>query len=141
MQTNQESNKIWKKSLSHAINIAQVDISQPTQSYLADMLDKNMLNVQFNETPASIEWLQKQINHKKTHTVGDKCLIVVGLFPHIAQNSTSIDFYITMGKKSYAHAARNTSTNDTEKKIFNELSKKFISISQTLALIKQPPHR
>ncbi len=141
MQTNQESNKIWKKSLSHAINIAQADISQPAQSYLADMLDKNMLNVQFNETPASTEWLQEQINHKKTHTVGDKCLIIVGLFPHIAQNTTSIDFYITMGKEAYTYAAKSTSTNDTEKQIFNELSKKFISISQTLALIKQPPHR
>ena len=140
MQTNQESNKIWKKSLSHAIKIAQADISQPAQSYLTDMLDKNMLNVQFNETPASIDWLQKQINHKKTHTVGDKCLIIVGLFPNIAQETTSIDFYITMGKEAYAHAAKSTRTNNTEKEIFNELSKKFISISQTLALIKQPPH-
>ena len=141
MQTNQESNKIWKKSLSHAIKIAQVDISQPAQSYLTDMLDKNMLNVQFNETPASIEWLQKQINHKKTHAVGDKCLIIVGLFPHIAQNTTSIDFYITMGKEAYTHAAKNTYANNTKKEIFNELSRKFISISQILALIKQPPHQ
>lgn len=141
MQPNQESNSIWKKSLSYAISIARADISKPAQSYLADMLDKNMLNIQFNETPASTEWLQEQTNHKTTHKVGDKCLIIVGLFPDIAQNTTSIDFYITMGKEAYTHAARNTHTNNTEKEIFNELSRKFISISQILALIKQPPHQ
>lgn len=140
MHTNQDSNKIWKQSLSHAMNIAQIDISQSTQAYLADILDQNMLNVQFHEIPASTEWLQEQKNHKSTHKVGDKCLIIVGLFPNIAQTTTSIDFYITLGKKAYQHAANRTHTSDTEKKIFNELDEKFISISQTIALIKQPPH-
>ena len=137
MQSNHDTTEMWKKILSQAINTSNLAISEYTQYYLANMINHNMKNTNFNSTPASTEWLQYVNNHKKSQHLGDKCLLIIGLFPEIAKQTTSINFYILMGKKAYGYAAKNPEITEKEKQILLELENKFIPIGKTIALIKK----
>ena len=140
---NRKSLDIWQIQIDRALKESNLSLENYTKSYLAQVLNQQMLNQDLvGHNAISRLWLdaleEKNFNKKKIQDTGDRCLIICGLFPNQAQiRNTSITHYITIGKTAYASLANHNANPSIENSLFLELNHKFIAISQTIAIMKR----
>jgi hypothetical protein len=67
--------------------------------------------------------------------VGDRCLLIAGLFPRLAnRRRVSTDYYIDLGRGAYATASVRAPR--CERELFAELAQGFHSLVDVLAAIR-----
>ncbi|MDF1756735.1 MAG: hypothetical protein P1U74_00305 [Legionellaceae bacterium] len=119
----------WYALVNEAQASTQLALNEDTESYLVFLLQRFSQNPQLAESIIAIDFLEsmaannsKQIEQLKV--VGDKSLLLCGLFPGIAtRRSLSVDYYADMGQAAYL------SVSELQKKssanLFLELSEHF----------------
>ena len=107
------------------------------ESYLILTLDKFMLDKTLMDTPIAIDFLKSiqvtssQSNHK-LRKVGDRCLIISGLFPERASKiNLSVSYYIDIGQQAYLTLAERSNIK-FDPELFQNLGLKFLDIKEVL---------
>ena len=121
-------------SIHQAIIVSNCKLTEPTERYIADVLNHHMRDQSLTKTPIDIAWLEPTGSEKeaviKYQNIGNKCLIICGLFPQQASHyNTNIAHYQHVGQSAYHFVANSKKPSSIEFELFSELSEQFIIIT------------
>lgn len=130
----------WYALVSEAEAATQLVLSENAESYLVFLLQRFAQNPQLAESVIATEFLEsmatfgkKQI--EKLKTVGDKSLLLCGLFPGVAERrNVNLDYYVGMGKAAYLTVSE--LQNNPESELFLDLSNHFPNLQHVLQAIR-----
>lgn len=130
----------WYALVSEAEAATQLALNENTESYLVFLLQRFSQAPQLAESTLAIDFLEsmatfgkKQI--EKLTIVGDKSLLLCGLFPGVAQKrNVNLDYYVDMGKAAYLSVSE--LQNKPASDLFFDLSKNFPSLQAILQAIR-----
>lgn len=130
----------WYALVSEAEEATQLVLSENTESYLVFLLQRFAQNPQLAESVLATEFLEsmstfgkKQV--EKLKTVGDKSLLLCGLFPGVAERrNVNLDYYVGMGKAAYLTVSE--LQNNQESELFLDLSNHFPNLQHVLQAIR-----
>lgn len=124
------------------INEAQVKnniiLEVDTESYLVFLLMRYTSQADLEQSSLALDFLEskkssgsKQI--ELLRSVGDKSLIISGLFPGlIKRKPINITYYIDMGQSSYMTLSE---SHDVDSKLYYQLSQQFVKLQTILSSI------
>ncbi len=130
----------WYALVSEAEASTQIVLNENTESYLVFLLQRFSQSPQLAESILAIDFLEsmscigkKQI--EKLIVVGDKSLLLSGLFPGVAQKrNVTLDYYVDMGKAAYLSVSELQSKPESE--LYLDLSKHFPNLQTILQAIR-----
>ena len=114
-----------------------VHLDDTIQSYLILTLDNFVKDEALVDLPVAIEYLrtltiEKEKSNQKLRRVGDRCLILSGLFPdHAEKLNVSISYFIEIGRQAYLTLA-DRAIFKIDPKLFYNLGFHFVDIKELL---------
>lgn len=97
----------WYALVTEAEVASHLNLNENTESYLVFLLQRFAQSPHFLETTVAMDFLHAlqgptQLQIEQLKAVGDKSLLVCGLFPGLAeQRHVSVDYYSQMGQTAY----------------------------------------
>ena len=134
----QSGDIIWKSLVQEAQIIEGLHLNQLIQEYLIMMLIRHTKLTRFNEEPVAVSYLKSQkyrgqVKRNAIQSVGDRCLILSGLYPDIITNKTiDIDYLTSIGQSAY-HDLHGIIKDDLT---FKQLAIEFTNLQRTLASMR-----
>ncbi|OGV34541.1 MAG: hypothetical protein A3E88_01930 [Legionellales bacterium RIFCSPHIGHO2_12_FULL_35_11] len=130
----------WYALVNEAQAASQLALNENTESYLVFLLQRFSQNPQLTESVVAIDFLEsmhldgkKQV--EKLKTVGDKSLLLSGLFPGIIdKRNLSIEYYTDMGKLAYLSASELQKNAAAD--LYLELSQHFLNLQCVLQAMR-----
>jgi len=107
------------------------------ENYVILTLDKFMNDNSLITTPIALEFLKtlkitSRASNHRLRKIGDRCLILSGLFPeHIQKTNVSTTYYITIGQQAYLTLADRAHLK-LGPELFYKLGLKFVDIKELL---------
>lgn len=133
---NSSSLALWHDIVLEAEKVCDIALEEELESYLvflmirytgAPEVAKKIIATDFLEGVQ----LQNNMRALALQNVGDKCLIVSGLFPRVAvKRLVKISYFVHLGQSSYATISKNHDD------IYSLLSKQFVTLMDILQSIK-----
>ena len=130
----------WYSLVSEAEAATQLALNENTESYLVFLLQRFSQDPQLAETTIAIDFLESMSTYgkrqiEKLTVVGDKSLLLCGLFPGVVEKrNVSLDYYVDMGKAAYLSVSELQSKPESD--LFLDLSKYFPSLQAILQAIR-----
>lgn len=130
----------WYALVSEAEAATQLVLNENTESYLVFLLQRFAHAPQLAESILALDFLEsmaafgkKQI--EKLTVVGDKSLLLCGLFPGVVERrNVQLDYYVDMGKAAYLSVSELQNTPDSE--LFLDLSTNFPNLQTILQALR-----
>lgn len=103
----------WYSLLSETEAKCQLELGQELESYLVYLLLRFMNKSELYESSLALDFLRALQTHNSLRSmflrdVGDKCLIISGLYPGFTvKRGLSEDYFKNLGINAYYHAAKN----------------------------------
>ena len=123
----------------------EVNLSETVEHYLVAMLMRHIDHTELLESILAIEFLNSQQQPTqqrkvKLQVVGDKCLLLSGLFPgFVAKRNVTEDYLISLGRTAYHHLHEHSHNSNHHYSLYFELAHQFIPAKSTLAAIRHVP--
>lgn len=136
---NDSSLILWHEVIKTAENRCSISLNDDLEAYLISLL------IRYSNKPevaqqifakAYLEALQKRSNQRNEslQTVGDKCLLYAGLFPHHAEKRhVKITYFVDLGRSAYAGISK------TANDLYWALALQFVALMDVLQSIRQSP--
>ena len=108
---------LWVDLVHEAEHDASAPLGEELESYLVFLLIAHMRDTHLHRNAIAIDYLLAKAQpgkrqREELRTVGDRCLLLAGLYPEQAQQRmVGLDYFIAMGSQAYnelAHALRAT---------------------------------
>lgn len=127
----------WYELVKETQDLTGVFFDDEISSYLILTLDKYTLDISLLDRPISTEYLKaleisSALNIQNLRKVGDRCLIISGLFPDRARKIISVRYYTEMGQQAYLAV----SDRHTNSSLFYNLGLKFVEIKDVLTAMR-----
>lgn len=112
------------------------------ESYLILTLDRFVKDENLFDVPLALEFLNSvnfrtSYSNQKLRRVGDRCLILAGLFPeHAGKVNVSEKYFIEIGQQAYLTLADRSSIK-IDPKLFYQLGFRFIDITEVLGAMRK----
>ena len=112
-------------------------LDEHIESYLILTLDNFVKDEALIDLPIAVEYLRtlnlsKESASQKLRKVGDRCLILSGLFPnHAEKSNVSLSYFIDIGRQAYLTLADRTNFK-IDLKLFYNLGFRFIDLKELL---------
>ncbi len=127
---------LWHDSVREAVLHLDTALDEALESYLV------MTLMAYTQTPLSghvaeqfLASNQELLIEENLRDVGDRCLLMSGLFPeHAKSRLVSEDYYPSIGRTAYATVAERT--NMSQVALFEDLSASFMLLSRTLRAMR-----
>lgn len=126
----------WHTLICDAEQSCHTHLGEQLQSYLVFLLMRYTKQAQLAETIVALEYLHSlettgQHQQDSLQSVGDQCLLFVGLFPRIAQRRrVKMRYYVDMGVQAYSVLAASSST--FKATLFDDLAQHFVILMDVL---------
>jgi hypothetical protein len=130
----------WQSLVQEAQNASRIELTEDLQSYLVFLLMRFLHETELTDKPIALEFLetlhqQGQIQQYNLREVGDKCLLISGFFPGLAQRRVvELKYYIDLGQGAYSALSYLTGKSYSE--LYGHLSKDFIPLVDILQTIR-----
>lgn len=135
----------WQGLVIDAKHKIQKDLDEHLECYLVITLDEYTTEMSYIQNALAFDYL-----HGLTHTsvqphdtmrhVGDKCLILAGLFPEQAQHrNVSLDYFIHMGQNAYHAVAEVVYDIQLDRALFAKLGSQFTELIDILHVMRFMP--
>lgn len=131
----------WQSLVQEAGHSRSFPLTEELESYLVFLLIRFMEKPEFIKSILALEFLEgaqnmPHQNREQLRDVGDKCLLISGLFPGRAQRKrVKISYFVNLGQSAYALLS------DQSKKEIGELYKSleagFVSLMDVLHIIRE----
>jgi hypothetical protein len=103
--------ELWQALVREAAQRRGVVLDEHEESYLGFVLIRHQRDQQFAARTLALDWLaaheeRAQARADALRDVGDRCLLVAGLYPELAQRRrVSEDYFVELGGGAYAGVA------------------------------------
>jgi len=134
----------WYALVNEAQAATQLMLNENTESYLVFLLQRFSHTPQLIESIIAIDFLESmsiagQQQIEQLRAVGDKSLLLCGLFPGIAtRRQLTLDYYTGMGQAAYLTVSELQDHSTAE--LYYQLSEYFISMQKILQAMRGDFH-
>ncbi|MFN3703541.1 hypothetical protein [Thermomonas sp.] len=134
---------LWQSAVREAETRSATALDEAQESYLVFVLLRHQNDPDLLARVQALEWLRAQESLGRTRTdalrdVGDRCLLIAGLYPALAQRRrVSVDYFTTLGRGAYrdvAEACRNAYA-----ELFAQLAAHYEALVQVLRGLRDGP--
>lgn len=135
------STELWQSLITESATSRGVKLDEHEQSYLGFVLIRHLRDEQLGARVMSLDWLHAQDEIGRTRAdalrdVGDRCLLIAGLFPRLAERRhVSPDYFTTLGRGAYAGVAECTRSGYAD--LFAQLAGAFLRLVDVLGHLRQ----
>ncbi len=127
---------LWYDLVRDGASRAGTRLPESVESYLVFVLQRHQRDVALGGRTIALERLDAndrigQLRADALRDVGDRCLLIAGLFPRLAERRrVGPDYYAAMGRSAYAGVAAATRAGYAE--LFAQLAQAFNAMRQVL---------
>lgn len=137
--------ELWQALLREAGERIGEPLDEPRESYLVFVLLRHQRDERLLARIQAMEWLYAQeqsgqVRRDALRDVGDRCLLIAGLYPNLAaRRRVSTDYFIELGRSAYFGVA------DTGRSayaaLFEQLAQSYRVLVRTLRAVRKdaPP--
>lgn len=134
---------LWQAAVREAETRSATPLDETQESYLVFVLLRHQNDPELLARVQALEWLRAQECTGRTRAdalrdVGDRCLLIAGLYPALAQRRrVSVDYFTTLGRGAYrdvAEACRNAYAD-----LFAQLAAHYDALVQVLRGLRDGP--
>jgi len=129
---------LWHDLVREGEHRRHLALGEMLEAYLVFALIRHCNDASLMRHTMALDWLAAQERPRtpdRLRDVGDRCLLIAGLFPRLAdRRRVSADYYIELGRGAYASAAERAPR--CERSLFAELALAFHSLVDVLAAIR-----
>ncbi len=134
---------LWQSAVREAEARSATPLDETQESYLVFVLLRHQNDPDLLARVQALEWLRAQECSGRTRAdalrdVGDRCLLIAGLYPALAQRRrVSVDYFTTLGRGAYrdvAEACRNAYA-----ELFAQLAAHYDALVQVLRGLREGP--
>ncbi|GGA44807.1 hypothetical protein [Dyella nitratireducens] len=128
--------ELWQALMQEAYGQTGRRLDESSESYLVFVLLRYQADHQLLSHTQGVEWLQalELVGRARTDAlrdVGDRCLLVAGLFPGLAERRrVSVDYFITIGRSAYQGVA--DATRQAYAGLYEQLARSYHELVRTL---------
>lgn len=133
--------ELWHHLLRDAESRSHVPLDEQQESYLLFVLLRHQNDADLLARIQALEWLRAQENVGQLRAdalrdVGDRCLLVAGLFPQLAQRRrVSVDYFVTLGRSAYRDVA--AACRNAYAELFAQLAAHYEALVQVLRGLRE----
>lgn len=130
----------WLSLVHEAQKQSQIQLEEDLESYLVFLLMRFTANTELASSVLGLEFLESQqatgaAKQNQLRDVGDKCLLVSGMFPGRAESRrVKLSYFVHLGQSAYSSLSTHSENNLA--KLFSELSLSFIHLRDVLHTIR-----
>lgn len=131
----------WHRVVSEAVRHTAADLDEDCESYLVFLLMRYLRRSELSGSVLALEFLeslhqqQTSLRRDALQGVGDRCLILAGLFPEqAARRRVRLSYFVNLGKTAYGEVAERTP--ETTAALFNELAEAFVVLIDVLHAVR-----
>lgn len=132
--------ELWRDVVREAEDRADRALDEGRESYLVFVLQRHQQDAFLLARTQALEWLsaQEQVGTARADAlrdVGDRCLLIAGLFPGVAaRRRVSVDYYIDLGSGAYDEVAHCTRAGYSE--LFAQLARSYRDLVLVLRAVR-----
>ena len=135
--------ELWQALVHEAGARARTPLDDTRESYLVFVLLRYQRDDTLLARTQALEWLEAQarvgsIRADALRDVGDRCLLIAGMFPQLAvRRHVQSDYFVNLGRGAYlevAHASRNAYAT-----LFEQLAYSYQDLVRTLRALRRAP--
>jgi hypothetical protein len=132
--------QLWHEVVREAEDRSGRALGEERESYLVFVLQRHLQDAYLLARTQALEWLaaQEQIGSARADAlrdVGDRCLLIAGLFPGLAaRRRVSVDYYIDLGSGAYDEVARSTRASYAD--LFAQLARGYRELVLVLRAVR-----
>lgn len=134
----QSATALWQELIREGEQRSHLALGEELESYLVFALMRHLGDAHLAARIMALEWLQAQQPPQRPdllRDVGDRCLLIAGLFPRLARRRrVDTGYYVSIGRGAYASAAQRAPR--IEKSLFDHLAEAFGSLVDVLAALR-----
>lgn len=132
---------LWVDLVHEAERDAAAPLGEELESYLVFLLIGHTRDTKLHRNAVAIDYLLARSQcgkrqHAELRDVGDRCLLLAGLYPEQAQRRmVGLDYFMSMGSQAYhelAHALRTTFAD-----LYEHLAKAFSRVVRVLMEVRR----
>jgi hypothetical protein len=135
--------ELWQALVQDAYERTGRRLDESSESYLVFVLLRYQADHLLLSHAQGLDWLQAlelagRARADALRDVGDRCLLVAGLFPGLAERRrVSVDYFITIGRSAYQGAAG--ATRQAYAALYEQLARSYRELVQTLSAMRNLP--
>lgn len=131
------ASELWQRLIDEGAQRGRVRLDEQEACYLGFVLQRHQRDAQLAAHTLALDWLQAQEEVGRSRAdalrdVGDRCLLVAGLYPRLAERRrVSPDYFVVLGRDAYGGVADCTRAGYGE--LFAQLARAFARLVAALA--------
>jgi hypothetical protein len=135
--------ELWQALIRDAETRSHIPLDETQESYLVFVLLRHQNDPDLLARVQALDWLQAQelvgqVRADALRDVGDRCLLIAGLFPTLAQRRrVSIDYFLTLGHGAYRELA--ALCRNAYAELFAQLARHYEQLVQVLRGVRAAP--
>jgi Xaa-Pro aminopeptidase len=135
--------ELWVELIREGEERARMQLDEQVESYLVFLLQRHQCDALLAGRSFALEWLDgmERVGSERAEVlrdVGDRCLIVAGLYPRLAHlRRVTPAYYASIGQAAYAGVADATRAAYAE--LFRQLARAFEAMQQVLRRVGPRP--
>jgi hypothetical protein len=136
--------EVWQALVQEAYERTGQRLDESSESYLVFVLLRYQADSQLLSHAQGVDWLQAlelvgRARADALRDVGDRCLLVAGLFPGVAERRrVSVDYFVTIGRSAYQGVA--DVTRQAYAELYEQLARSYRELVRTLDAMRALPH-
>lgn len=140
MQTLREgtATALWHDLVREGEQRRRLALGEDLQAYLVFALMRHLGDAALARRTMALDWLQaheRPMTPDRLRDVGDRCLLIAGLFPSLAERRrVTPDYYVDLGRGAYATASQRAPS--CERGLFWQLAEAFRSLVDVLGAVR-----
>lgn len=131
---------LWQAVIREALATRGAALDESQESYLVFVLLRHQRDERLLARIQALEWLDAQAQAGRARTdalrdVGDRCLLVAGLFPALARRRrVDVDYFVDLGRGAYQGVA--DAGRDAYAELFARLAGTYHELVATLQAVR-----
>ena len=135
--------QLWQSLVHEAGERLHAPLDESRESYLVFVLLRYQRDDSLLARTLALEWFAAQANVGSARAdalrdVGDRCLLIAGLFPGLAERRrVGVDYFIDLGRGAYLEVAQ--ASRDAYAALFEQLARSYRELVRTLRAMRTTP--
>lgn len=134
--------ELWQALVREGSGRCGRQLGESQESYLVFVLLRHQRDAHLLARAQALEWLhaQSQVGSLRADAlrdVGDRCLLIAGLYPEFARRRVDVDYFVELGRGAYRGVADASRAGYAA--LFAQLAETYRDLVQTLQGIREPP--
>jgi hypothetical protein len=139
--TDTAATALWQELIREAADNGAAPLDSDTESYLVFLLMRHLRDARIADHVFALDYLQalgdsRTLREQRLRDVGDRCLLIAGLYPQQAQRRlVGLDYFLALGSQAYADLAAVARTAWAQ--FYESLAQRFARLVRVLVDVRR----